>query len=74
MAKYQQYWGQVSPMIAEKLTDFTKQWGCDAVCTAIEIAKENGASNINYIRAVLENSNVVLCQDLVQIKMMVFMP
>lgn len=74
MAKYQQYWGQVSPMIAEKLTDFTKQWGCDAVCTAIEIAKENGVSNINYIRAVLENSNVVLCQDLVQIKMMVFMP
>lgn len=57
MAHYQQSWGQVSPMIAEKLGVFTKQWGSEAVCTAMDIAKENGTNNINYIRAVLENSN-----------------
>ena len=57
ISHYEQYWGQVNPLIMENLTEWTEKWGSDAVCTAIDIAKENGTSNINYIRAVLENSN-----------------
>ena len=57
ISHYEQYWGQVNPLIMEKLTEWTEQWGSEAVCTAIDIAKENGTSNINYVHAVLKNSN-----------------
>lgn len=54
---YQSYWGQVNPVIAKKLTEMVEDWGCDAVCKAIDIAKEMGKHHINYIQAVLVNSN-----------------
>ena len=54
---YQQYWGQVSSLIAGKLTELIEDWGNDAVSTAIDIAKENNTNNVNYIKAILVNSN-----------------
>lgn len=57
IARYQQYWGQVSSLIAGKLTELIEDWGDDAVATAIDIAKENNTNNVNYIKAILVNSN-----------------
>lgn len=57
LQQYQQYWGQVNPVIARKLTDMVEDWGSDAVCAAIDIAYEKGKNHINYIQAVLVNSN-----------------
>ena len=32
-------------------------WGSEPTCTAIEMAHENKVNNINYIAAILKNSN-----------------
>lgn len=53
---YQQYWGQVNPAMAKKLTEMTEDWGDDALCAAIDIAREKGKHHMNYIQAVLVNS------------------
>lgn len=57
MARYQQYWGQINKNVALGLAELVEHWGEDAVLTAIDISYEKGKSYINYIRAVLVNSN-----------------
>ena len=46
----------MSSRTAEELTDLARCWGDEAVCAAIDIARDNGAPGIRYIRAVLVNS------------------
>lgn len=53
---YTAAFGQMSSRTAEELTDLARCWGDEAVCAAIDIARDNGASGIRYIRAVLVNS------------------
>lgn len=54
---YIQHVGQVNSLIGKRLMELTDDWGSEAVCRAIDIAHDNGANNINYIQAVLVNSN-----------------
>lgn len=56
LRRYTAAFGQMSSRTAEELTDLARCWGDEAVCAAIEIARDNGASGIRYIRAVLVNS------------------
>lgn len=53
---YTTAFGQMSSRTAEELMDLVRCWGDEAVCAAIDIARDNGASGIRYIRAVLVNS------------------
>lgn len=55
--QYQAYWGEVNPVIARKLQDLTAAWGSEAVCAAMAIAYENDTNNVNYMKAILLNSN-----------------
>lgn len=55
--RYQARWGQVNGVLAEKLCQLAEDWGDEAVCQAIDIAYEKGSHHLNYIRAVLVNSN-----------------
>lgn len=56
LRRYTAAFGQMSSRTAEELTDLARCWGDEAVCAAIDIARDNGASGIRYIRAVLVNS------------------
>lgn len=56
LRRYKAAFGQMSSRTAEELTDLACCWGDEAVCAAIDIARDNGASGIRYIRAVLVNS------------------
>lgn len=56
LRRYTAAFGQMSSRTAEELTDLARCWGDEAVCVAIDIARDNGASGIRYIRAVLVNS------------------
>lgn len=42
---------------AHRLITLENMWGSEATCTAIEMAHENEVNNINYIAAILKNSN-----------------
>lgn len=57
VSRYQQYWGNVNPAVAQKLSQLTQDWGSDSVCQAIDIAREKGKRHLNYIQAILVNSN-----------------
>lgn len=56
LRRYTAAFGQMSSRTAEELTDLARCWGDEAVCAAIDIARDNGAPGIRYIRAVLVNS------------------
>lgn len=56
LRRYTAAFGQMRSRTAEELTDLARCWGDEAVCVAIDIARDNGASGIRYIRAVLVNS------------------
>lgn len=56
LRRYTAAFGQMSSRTAEELMDLVRCWGDEAVCAAIDIARDNGASGIRYIRAVLVNS------------------
>ena len=56
LRRYTEAFGQMSSRTAEELTDLVRCWGDEAVCAAIDIARDNGAPGIRYIRAVLVNS------------------
>lgn len=54
---YIQRFGQVNSLMGQRLLELADDWGIEPVCKAIDIARDNGANNINYIQAVLVNSN-----------------
>lgn len=57
VSHYIRHFGQVNSLVGKRLMELTDDWGSEAVCRAIDIAHDNGANNINYIQAVLVNSN-----------------
>ena len=54
---YQQAFGMISPGALQALTDAEQDWGSEAVCHAIDIAKYRNISRINYIMAILRNGS-----------------
>lgn len=54
---YIRRFGEVNPLVGKRLLELVEDWSNEAVCKAIDIAYDNGANNINYIQAVLINSN-----------------
>lgn len=54
---YIQRFGRINPLVGKRLLELVEDWSNEAVCKAIDIAYDNGANNINYIQAVLINSN-----------------
>lgn len=57
VSHYIQRFGQVNSLVGQRLLELADDWGTEPVCKAIDIAHDNGANNINYIQAVLVNSN-----------------
>lgn len=57
VSHYIQRFGQVNSLMGKRLLELADDWGIEPVCKAIDIARDNGANNINYIQAVLVNSN-----------------
>lgn len=57
VSHYIQRFGQVNSLVGQRLLELAEDWGSEPVCKAIDIARDNGANNINYIQAVLVNSN-----------------
>ncbi|WP_419029878.1 phage replisome organizer N-terminal domain-containing protein, partial [Megasphaera massiliensis] len=54
---YQNLFGPMQGDFAHRLITLENMWGSEATCTAIEMAHENEVNNINYIAAILKNSN-----------------
>ncbi|WP_306539767.1 phage replisome organizer N-terminal domain-containing protein [Megasphaera sp.] len=54
---YQNLFGPMQGEFAHRLITLENMWGSDPTCTAIEMAHENKVNNINYIAAILKNSN-----------------
>ena len=55
---YAQRFGSIHPAARLALDEMEREWGGDAVCQAVAIAKERGAAgnNLQYIRSILVNS------------------
>jgi DnaD/phage-associated family protein len=53
-ALYEQNIGPLTPLIADHLRDFERDFGPEAVVSAIQTASQANARHINYIKAVLE--------------------
>ena len=54
---YQNLFGPMQGDFAHRLITLENMWGSEPTCTAIEMAYENKVNNINYIAAILKNSN-----------------
>ena len=54
---YQNLFGPMQGDFAHRLITLENMWGSEPTCTAIEMAHENKVNNINYIAAILKNSN-----------------
>ena len=54
---YHNLFGPMQGDFAHRLITLENMWGSEATCTAIEMAHENEVNNINYIAAILKNSN-----------------
>lgn len=54
---YQNLFGPMQGDFAHRLITLENMWGSEPTCTAIEMAHENEVNNINYIAAILKNSN-----------------
>ena len=54
---YQNLFGPMQGDFAHRLITLENLWGSEPTCTAIEMAYENKVNNINYIAAILKNSN-----------------
>lgn len=54
---YRDLWGHVSAMQADMLRRWERQWGTEAVCTAIDIGRDNGTNHMKYIEAVLTHAD-----------------
>ena len=54
---YQNLFGPMQGEFAHRLITLENMWGSEPTCTAIEMAYENKVNNINYIAAILKNSN-----------------
>ena len=54
---YQDLFGPMQGDFAHRLITLENMWGSEPTCTAIEMAHENKVNNINYIAAILKNSN-----------------
>ena len=54
---YQNLFGPMQGDFAHRLITLENLWGSEPTCTAIEMAHENKVNNINYIAAILKNSN-----------------
>lgn len=54
---YQNLFGPMQGEFAHRLITLENMWGSESTCTAIEMAHENKVNNINYIAAILKNSN-----------------
>ena len=54
---YQNLFGPMQGEFAHRLITLENMWGSEPTCTAIEMAHENKVNNINYIAAILKNSN-----------------
>ncbi|WP_298014482.1 phage replisome organizer N-terminal domain-containing protein [uncultured Megasphaera sp.] len=54
---YQSLFGPMQGDFAHRLITLENMWGSEPTCTAIEMAHENKVNNINYIAAILKNSN-----------------
>ena len=54
---YQNLFGPMQGDFAHRLITLENMWGSESTCTAIEMAHENKVNNINYIAAILKNSN-----------------
>lgn len=57
-AYYVHVFGGIHPAVRLALDALEREWGGDAVCRAVDIAREQGAegNNLNYIRSILANS------------------
>lgn len=57
-AYYVHVFGGIHPAVRLALDALEREWGGDAVCRAVDIAREQGAegNNLNYIRSILVNS------------------
>ena len=54
---YQNLFGPMQGDFAHRLITLENLWGSEPTCMAIEMAHENKVNNINYIAAILKNSN-----------------
>ena len=54
---YQNLFGPMQGDFAHRLITLENMWGSEPTCTVIEMAYENKVNNINYIAAILKNSN-----------------
>ena len=55
VAHYQTVFGPASTVVATRLADLESIWPAETICTAIDVAKSKGRSNIKYIEKIIEN-------------------